>query len=241
MRQRITMAALAAVVTLAVGCIDSSLSLKVSDVPGDSAADSAESKADVAAAELVEDLTADAPANTDLTADELSPAEVLSGKNCYEAITCLTEYKEWTPGAALPETPCLEGIEEEEMIQVDGVNDCMHQECNDELEAWKVGGAGEESILYLCLIEKCSNPSSVCIGGQGEDTCADALKCMALCQPLDEECTVPCLVETSDYQSEKTGKFLECLFASCALSELGNCYEVQTTCAMQFCLELAGS
>ena len=229
MRLRTTTAALAAVMTIAVGCIDSGLSLKVNDVPGDTAADTAERTGDLHAELAVE-----------LPAADLSAEEVAQGKNCYEALTCLTEYKEWTPGTSLPETPCLEGIEEPEMIQVDGVNGCMHQQCNDEFEAWKAGGAGDESLLYLCLIEKCSDPSAVCIGGQGEDTCADALKCMAKCQPLDQECTVPCLVETSDYQSEKTGKFLECVFASCALSDLGNCSDVQTDCAMEFCLELAG-
>ncbi len=214
---------------LGAGCIDSSLSVNVNDAAVDGGADVGKSSEDAKADQV-----------SDSTATDVAEVEVVVGKNCYEAMTCLTEFKEWAPGISLPESPCLEGIEETEMIQVDGVNGCMHQHCNDEFEAWKVGGPGEESLLYLCLIEKCSNPSSVCIGGQGEDTCADALKCMAKCQPMDQECTVPCLVETSDYQSEKTGKFLECVFAECALSDLGDCYDVQSNCAMQFCLELAG-
>jgi hypothetical protein len=124
------------------------------------------------------------------------------------------------------------------MAQVDALLACVDEKCKAEFDAFDQGGAGELGLLYLCLIEKCSSPAAVCIGGEGTGDCGEALYCMSACSPLDQGCTVPCLQATSEEQSQKTGKFLQCVFETCTLQTLPVC-DIPTSCVLK-CPELAG-
>ncbi|MBM4352402.1 MAG: hypothetical protein FJ109_01180 [Deltaproteobacteria bacterium] len=211
--------------------VDGNGSALDSTVPGDSG-DTAGPK----------DAAADLPGKPDVPT-ELAPdtasEEVFAGPTCYEGLQCLVDMKTWTPGKPIPQGGCLEGISESEMAQVDDLMGCVGDHCKAEFEAFDQGGAAQLSLLYVCLIEKCALPTAVCIGGHGDKNCADALYCMAACPPLDQGCTIPCLQPTSVAQSQKTGKFLDCVFQECTLQTLSGC-DAMTSCAVFNCMELAG-
>ncbi len=176
-------------------------------------------------------------ASPEVAPDESAP-EIAAGPTCYEGLHCLVDMKTWSPGKPIPQGGCLEGISDAEMTQVDDLLSCVDSKCTAEFEAFDKGGAGELALLYVCIIEKCSSAAAICIGGQGDKDCGDALYCMSACSPLDQECTIPCLAATSEAQSEKTGKFLDCVFKSCALESLPTC-DIPTACVLK-CPELAG-
>lgn len=171
----------------------------------------------------------DTPGNTDLSPDTL-PGD---GPTCYEALTCLVNLKNWSGGEAIPsESDCLAGIGDVEMGDVDGVLGCVDTQCADEFIAFEDGGDLELGALYLCLINRCALPTSVCIGGQGEDDCGEALWCLAGCDPFNQGCTTACIADTSQAQAEKTGKFLECVLDACPLEDFDmDC--VPTSCALK--------
>lgn len=143
---------------------------------------------------------------------------------CYEALNCLLEKKEWTPSKPPPEDgACMKGMVESETKQADELVACVHTECKTQFEAWESGGPTELNALYGCMIEKCALPLAVCVGGEGDKKCGEAVKCLQACPPLDKTCTVPCLRPTTDYESEKTGKILACVLKKCPLDTLATC------------------
>ena len=159
---------------------------------------------------------------------------------CFEALNCLLEKKQWTPGKAPPKDgSCMAGMVDDEAMQSDALVGCVQTTCKTEFDAWDKGGAGQLNSLYGCMIEKCAEPLATCVGGEGDKNCADAVKCLQACPPLDKECTVPCMRPTSAYQSKKTGKLLACVFQKCTLATLTTC-PIDQSCAIAHCLELAG-
>ncbi|MFH1531501.1 MAG: hypothetical protein ABIK09_12305 [Pseudomonadota bacterium] len=154
------------------------------------------------------------------------------GPTCYEALTCLVDLKNWTGGPPPSESDCLQGIDDQEMGDVDALLGCLDTQCAGEFVAFEEGGDLELGALYLCLINHCAEPASVCIGGQGEDSCGDALWCLAGCNPYAQGCTTSCIAQTSQAQAEKTGKFLQCVLDVCPLAEFEmDC--VPASCALK--------
>ncbi len=164
------------------------------------------------------------------TAPEL-PA--VTGPTCFEALTCLVDMKNWQGGPIPSESDCLQAIDDEEMGDVDALLGCMDTQCTDEFTAFDSGGDLELGALYLCIIERCAEPTAICIGGQGEDDCGDALWCLAGCNPYAQGCTTACISETSQAQAEKTGRFLQCVLDVCPLAEVGTTCDVPTACALK--------
>ncbi len=156
------------------------------------------------------------------------------GPSCYEALTCLVDLKNWHGGPVGPsESDCLEGISDTEMDDVDAYLGCVEARCSAEFVAFEAGGDAELDILYLCVMEKCAETTALCIGGQGQADCGDAIWCLADCDPYMYNCTTACIAETSEAQAEKTGKFLQCVLDVCPLAEVGTTCDVPTACALK--------
>lgn len=159
------------------------------------------------------------------------------GPTCFEALTCLVDLKNWSGGEVIPsESDCLDDIDDQEMGDVDALLSCVDAKCSEEFVAFEGGGDLELGALYLCIMEDCAESAAVCIGGQGEDDCSDALWCLAGCNPYAQGCTTGCIAETSQTQAEKTGKFLQCVLDVCPLADFQmSC--VPASCALK-CPEL---
>lgn len=236
------MVMLPAVALVTGACLDKGLTVAGSDADAETADASPDSAGQDAAADTAgQDAAADT-AGQDAVADTAGQDAVADtappGPTCYQGLSCLVEQKQWSPGDPIPQGDCLENMSDGEMTQVDAVLACVDLKCLAEYDAWYAsGGAADLSALYLCLVEKCPASTAVCAGGHGDKDCGDALYCMAACPPLDQSCTVPCLEQTSEAQSVKTGAFLECVFAACTLSEIPAC--IPNSCVLK-CPELAG-
>jgi hypothetical protein len=173
------------------------------------------------------------------TVPEIIPETNEPGPTCYEGLQCLIDMKNWQPGMPLDEGECLEGISDTEMGEVDVLLTCVDEQCLTEFEAFENGGTAQLAALYLCEIDNCTEQSSVCIGGQGEDNCSDAVMCLTACGPADMDCIVPCLENTTHEQSVKTGKFLKCIIDDCGgLKQVPEC-DYPLSCGLK-CPELAG-
>ena len=177
----------------------------------------------------------------DAGAPDAGPTDTAAkGATCYEALNCLLEKKQWRPGKPPPKDgTCMAGMVDEEAMQSDALVGCVQTACKAEFDAWDTAGATKLDQLFGCMIEKCTEPLATCVGGEGQKSCADAVKCLQACPPLDKTCTVPCMQPTSPYQSTKTGKLLACFFKTCTLATLATCAKDQN-CAIAHCLELAG-
>ena len=131
-------------------------------------------------------------------------------------------------------------------IETDALLGCMSTECQPQYDAWRAAGPGapELGILYGCLINSCAKAISVCVGGGGTGDCGDALWCLNDCAgPTDEACNLACLADTDDYQSGKTGDFLDCIFAECPFTSdfSYDCvYKAASTKCIGNCFEAAG-
>lgn len=200
---------------------------------------------------LVEDfVSADASATLDTLSDELLPELVadveLASPTCFEALQCLMDKKEWAVGDEIPQDDCTGNMSEEQTMETDALLGCMSAQCQSEYDAWRSAGPGaaELDALYACLIGFCARTIAVCVGGNGTGDCADALYCLNLCSgPQDMECNLGCLENTSDYQSGKTGDFLECIVGECPFATgftIGCITEAGNNKCFPKCFELAG-
>jgi hypothetical protein len=223
------------------GCLDSGLTIKTDDDVG-----RAQDVAQTDTAGTIDALLADSSGETvEEIVPEVVPEEATAevdapdGPTCAEGLQCLVDLKNWEPGQPLDQGACLEGISDGEMEQVDGLLTCVDDNCIAEFEAFEDGGDTELAALYLCMIDKCATDISVCIGGQGEENCADAIFCLSACNPLDMICTIPCLENTTEEQSEKAGKFLQCALDDCGGMEQLPACDISMACGLK-CPELAG-
>lgn len=170
-----------------------------------------------------------------------TPAEAFpSGPTCYDALYCLMDLKNWTPGKPTTATDCTKNISVYEMGQIDALLSCVDASCVKEFEAWEEGGSTELALLYACMIDFCSEPAAVCIGGHGEVDCGEAIKCLMGCSPLDTDCTIPCLKNTSQNidhpeldHSVKTGKTLDCVLKECGGMEKLPACDYPTKCVLK--------
>ncbi len=181
--------------------------------------------------------TADTAAKDD---DVTTPPEDVASAapTCFEALNCMLEKKEWTPGKPPPKDgSCMKGMVDEETLQADELVGCVQTKCETEFDAWDTGGAPQLNALFGCMIEQCAEPLAVCVGGEGKEDCAYAVKCLQACPPLDKACTVPCMQPTTHVQSQKTGKLLACIFEKCTLAGLATCTP-DTTCVIKHCMAL---
>jgi hypothetical protein len=176
------------------------------------------------------------------TTAEVVPEVAVPEPTCFEALDCLVQKKEWTVGSPFPEGDCTEGMSEEQTAEMDALLLCVAESCQANYDAWLAASPGgpELGLLYGCLIESCSKTIAVCVGGGGGGDCGDALYCLKDCaSPMDQECSLACLGNTTDTQSAKTGSFLECVFKSCTLQEFSMCgMDVFMGCGL-FCPEAA--
>lgn len=222
------------------GCLDSGLTIKTDDAVG-GGTDVVASDGAGAVDTVLGDL---AGATGEETMADVAPEEVEAevegpaGPTCAESLQCLVDLKNWEPGKPLDQGACLEGISDDEMEQVDGLLSCVDTNCLAEFEAFDGGGDTELTALYLCMIDKCATSISVCIGGQGEDNCADAIFCLNGCNPVDMTCTIPCLEDTDEEQSLKAGKFLQCALDACGGMEQLPACDIPMSCGLK-CPELA--
>jgi hypothetical protein len=193
--------------------------------------------------------TGDSSGNLDTLVEELLPELVeeiaLASPTCFEALECLMNKKEWKVGEEFPDGECTDNMTQAQTIETDALLGCMSLECQPEYDGWRAAGpgAGELSTLYGCLINSCAKPISVCVGGEGTGDCGDALWCLNDCSnPMDQECNLACLADTDDYQSGKTGDFLECIFAECPFTTDFNyecVYQAASTKCIAKCFEAA--
>lgn len=172
--------------------------------------------------------TADTGA-ADAGAADTGAVDAGGSPTCFEALDCLLKKKLWKPGDTLPTTgDCMSGIEDSEAMEADALLGCVKTACKTEFDAFYEGTQAQLPALYACMIEQCSKPIAVCVGGEGKATCVESLQCMQKCTPLDDTCTLPCLKSTTPYQSQKTGGVLECIFKDCKLATLSLCPVLQT-------------
>jgi len=229
------------VAILAAGCLDSGLTIESTD---DMAAlEDLTGTDESSTVDLSPNEPQDATATED-TQDLVGEEEVVpevslpAGPTCAESLQCLVDMKNWQPGEPFDQGACLEGINDGEMEQVDDLLSCVDEKCVAEFEAFEDGGDAELATLYLCMIDNCATPISVCIGGHGEESCADAIFCLSACNPLDVTCTIPCLEGTDEVHSEKAGKFLQCALDDCGGMEALPACDISMACGLK-CPELA--
>lgn len=185
-----------------------------------------------------DDGPADSAGGADTAAVDAA-AEVAAGPTCHAALECLIAKKQWQPGQPPPDkAACTKGMSDDEAMQMDAVLGCVDGQCGKELDAWDKGGPPELAVLNQCLMVKCPTPLAVCVGGQGDKTCADAVKCLMGCTTLDKACVTPCLAPTAEKQAQKAGAFLECVLAVCTLDKLATC-NPPMSCLLK-CPELGG-
>ena len=171
-----------------------------------------------------------APADSATTPDSGAVSDIAANApSCHVALACLLKQKLWKPGQPVPKTgDCMAGVEDDQAMEIDALLGCVKTTCKSEFDAFYDGTEAQLPALYGCMIERCSQSLSECVGGEGKANCLESLQCMQKCSPLDEACTLPCLKNSTPYQSKKLGGVLACIFKDCTLSGLATCGVLQS-------------
>jgi hypothetical protein len=180
----------------------------------------------------------DETSQEDAVSDAAAEA-VPAGRSCYDALHCLLDLKNWRPGMPTSRGDCTKDMSADEISQSEKVLGCVDANCKAQFESWRDGTGSELGLLYLCMIDKCTVEAAVCIGGHGKKDCGDAVLCLQKCtDPLNQDCTIPCLEDTTEEQSGKTGNILKCVLEDCGgYEELPGC-TYDYLCG-QYCMEIA--